>query len=316
MESIAKELEGAATVGITGHVRPDGDCTGSTLGLYNYIKDNMPEIEVDVYLEPVEEHFDFLAGASEIRHKADRDIKYDVFIVLDCGDVERVAPFAKGYIAGAKKTICIDHHLSGTDFATVSHVLPKVSSVCEVLYELLDEDKISRNVAECLYVGMINDTGVFKYQSTTARTMEIAGKLMNKGIDFTSIIDDTFFRKSYSQNLLLGRALLESKRLLEGRLIYSYVTLKIMGEFGVTGRDTSGIIDQLRFTEGVEVAVLMYDLPDGSIKTSLRSVKNVDVNEVAGNFGGGGHMRAAGFISGMGSDEIIEKVCGYVAEQL
>ncbi len=163
---------------------------------------------------------------------------------------------------------------------------------------------------------MINDTGVFKYQSTTARTMEIAGKLMNKGIDFTSIIDDTFFRKSYSQNLLLGRALLESKRLLEGRLIYSYVTLKIMGEFGATGRDTSGIIDQLRFTEGVEVAVLMYDLPDGSIKTSLRSVKNVDVNEVAGNFGGGGHMRAAGFISGMSSDEIIEKVCGYVAEQL
>lgn len=316
MESIAKELEGAVTVGITGHVRPDGDCTGSTLGLYNYIKENMPQIEADVYLEPVEEHFNFLAGASDIHHKADKKQRYDVFVVLDCGDVERVAPFAKGYIAEAGKTICIDHHMAGSYFATINHVMPKISSVCEVLYELLDEDKISRNVAECLYVGMIHDTGVFKYQSTTDRTMEIAGKLMNKGIDFTSIIDDTFFRKTYEQNLLLGRALLESKRLLDGKLIYSYVSFAIMDELGVNGRDTSGIIDQLRFTEGVEVAVLMYDLPDGSIKTSLRSVRNVNVNDVAGNFGGGGHMRAAGFISAKKPDEIMAMVSEYVAEQL
>ncbi|MCM1309214.1 MAG: bifunctional oligoribonuclease/PAP phosphatase NrnA [Butyrivibrio sp.] len=316
MESISKELEGAESVGITGHVRPDGDCTGATLALYNYIRENMPQIEADVYLEPIEEHFGFLAGAADIHHKADQKKRYDVFVVLDCGDVERVAPFAKGYIAKAGKTICIDHHMAGSDFASVSHIMPKVSSVCEVLYELLDGEKISRSVAECLYVGMIHDTGVFKYQSVTDRTMEIAGKLMNTGIDFTSIIDDTFFRKTYEQNRLLGRALLESKRLLDGRLVYSYVSSAVMGELGVCGRDTSGIIDQLRFTEGAEVAVLMYDLPDGSIKTSLRSVRNVNVNDVAGNFGGGGHMRAAGFISSEKPEKIIESVSAYVAMQL
>lgn len=316
MESIAKELEGAVTVGITGHVRPDGDCTGSTLGLYNYIQDNMPGIEADVYLEAIEEHFGFLAGAPQIHHKADKKIDYDVFVVLDCGDLERVAPFAKGYIAGAKKTVCIDHHLAYSSFAAVNHVRPQVSSVCEVLYGLLEEDKISRNVAECLYVGMAHDTGVFKYQSTTSRTMEIAGKLMDKGIDFTSIIDDTFFRKSYVQNLLLGRALLESKRLLDGRLICSYLSSAAMKELGADGRDTSGIIDQLRFTEGVEVAMFLYDLPDGSVKTSLRSVKDVNVNDVAGRFGGGGHMRAAGFISRQNPDEIVSEVSAYVAEQL
>ncbi len=316
MESIARELEGALTVGITGHVRPDGDCTGSTLGLYNYIKENLPGIEADIYLEEIEEHFKFLPGASEIRHKADRKVYYDVFVVLDCGDTERVAPFTRGYIAGAKKTICIDHHVTYTSFATVNHVLPQVSSVCEVLYGLLDADKISRNVAECLYVGMVHDTGVFKYQSTTSRTMEIAGRLMDKGINFTSIIDDTFFRKSYGQNLLLGRALLESRRLLDGRLIYSYISAAVMKELGVTGRDTSGIIDQLRFTQGAEVAVFMYDLPDGSIKTSLRSVKNVDVNSVANRFGGGGHIRAAGFTSALKAEEIADRLAGYVAEQL
>lgn len=316
MESITKELEGAATVGITGHVRPDGDCTGSTLGLYNYIKENMPEIEVDVYLESIEGHFKFLKGASEIHHKADKKTDYDVFVVLDCGETERVASFVKDYITNAKKTICIDHHMTYSSFATVNHIKPQVSSACEVLYELLDKDKISREVAECLYVGMINDTGVFKYQSTTSRTMEIAGKFMDKGIDFTSIIDDTFFRKTYKQNLLLGRALLESHLALAGKLIYSYIPASVLAEYEAVGRDTHGIIDQLRFTEGVEVAMFMYDLQDGSIKTSLRSIKQVDVNAVANQFGGGGHIRAAGFNCKLKSEEIVEKVCEYVSEQL
>ena len=96
MVSIEEELRGAKTVGITGHIRPDGDCVGSTLGLYNYIRENMPDIDVDIYLEPIEEHFDFLSGTEKIKHKAERDIKYDVFVVLDCGDVQRVAALRLG----------------------------------------------------------------------------------------------------------------------------------------------------------------------------------------------------------------------------
>ena len=138
--------------------------------------------------------------------------------------------------------------------------------------------------------------------------MQIAGKLMDKGIDFTSIIDDTFFRKSYKQNLLLGKELLDSERLLDGRLIYSYVSADTVKEYDVIGRDTGGIIDELRFTEGVEVAVFMYELPDGKIKTSLRSVHDVDVNSIAGEFGGGGHIRAAGFTTTLDKNAIITKL--------
>ena len=316
MESIDREISGALSVGITGHIRPDGDCTGATLGLYNYIRENMPEIKVDIFLEPVEKHFRFLKGCEDIRTKADSDRRYDVFIILDCKDLERIAPFTHNYVKNAGKTICIDHHVTGTWQADVNHVRSDVSSSCEVLYELLDENRISVNVAECLYTGIIHDTGVFKYQSVTARTMEIAGKLMSLGIDFTSIIDDTFFRKSYDQNRLMGYALMESHRILDDKIIYSYVTSKTLADFGVMGHDTGGIIDQLRFTEGIEVAVFMYDLPDGKIKTSLRSVHDIDVNIVANHFGGGGHIRAAGFTTALSADEIVRGVAELVKEQL
>ncbi len=317
MKSIEEELKGARTAAITGHVRPDGDCVGSTLGLYNYIVENMPQISVDIYLEEFEEHFNYMAHSAEVKHKADGEHEYDVFIVLDCGDTGRVADFARKYIENAHKTICIDHHMSNSAFADINHVFPKISSASEVLYELLDPKKVSKNTAECLYTGIIHDTGVLKYQSTTSRTLEIAGRLMDTGIDFTSIIDDTFFKKSYVQNILLGKALIGSRLELDGRLIYSYMPAAVLEEYHVPGRDLGGVIDQMRFTEGVEVALFMYELPDHKIKSSLRAVKCVDVNAIAGSFGGGGHVKAAGFTTdGMSVDEIVSRVKDLVASQL
>lgn len=316
MVSIDEELRGAKKIGITGHLRPDGDCVGSTLGLYNYIKDNYSDVEVDIFLEPIEPVFEFLSNTDKIRHNALAGAEYDVFVVLDCGDVERTADFVRNHIKSAHKTICIDHHMTHIPFADVEHVFPQISSASEVLYELLDETRISKAVAECLYVGIIHDTGVLKYQSTTSRTMEIAGKLMDKGIDFTSIVDDTFFRKSYVQNVVTGVALINSKLLLDGKMIYSFLPKSTLDEYGLIGRDTGGIIDELRFTAGVEVAAFLYELPDNKIKGSLRSVKYVDVNKVANEMGGGGHVRAAGFISTDNLDAVVEKLTRLVSEQL
>ncbi len=316
MNSIIEELKGARKVAITGHVRPDGDCTGATLGLYNYLLENMQELSVDIYLESVEPRFEFLSRSADVQTEANKNIEYDVFVILDCGDLRRVADFTQDLIKNAKKTICIDHHLSSENFADINHVFPKISSACEVLYELLDDELISKNVAECLYVGMVHDTGVFKYQSVTSRTMEIAGKLMDKGINFTSIIDDTFFRKSYVQNKLLGLSLINSELLVDGKLIYSHMPLKTLKEYGVPGRDLSGVIDQLRFTDGVEVALFIYDLPDGSAKVSMRSVNSVDVNRIANEFGGGGHMRAAGFTTKIPVPEVVKKISELLSEQI
>ena len=98
----------------------------------------------------------------------------------------------------------------------MSKIEPQASSACEVLYGTMDADKISRNVAECIYSGIIHDTGVFKYSCTSKKTMEIAGEMMEKGIDYSDIIDNTFYKKTYVQNQILGRALLESVLFYDG----------------------------------------------------------------------------------------------------
>lgn len=291
--TIEEEVAGAKTVGITGHVRPDGDCVGACLGLYNYITENMPEIQVQVYLEKPGEEFDYIKGIDTVKYEPD-DTVYDVFFVLDCSDYGRFKPFEKCF-NNAVKTVCIDHHIRTQGFeADDCLVIPEVSSTCEVLFSTLDEDKISKACAECIYTGIIHDTGVFKYGCTSSVTMNIAGKMMDKGIPYTDIIDNSFYKKSYVQNQVLGRTLLESILFYDKKCIFSAVTRKTMDFYGITGNELGGIIEQLRLTDGVEVAIFLYETGVNEFKVSMRSKNYVDVSKVAIHFGGGGHIHAAG----------------------
>lgn len=287
-------LEGAKTIGITGHIRPDGDCVGACLGLYNYIQRTMPEKKADVYLEAPGEPFDYMENYDCICHEMQEEKVYDVFIVLDCSSPDRIQPFLP-YFENAKKTVCIDHHISNQAFADMNYVEPEASSTCEVLYGLMEEEQIDKAVAECLYTGIIHDTGVFKYSCTSSRTMMIAGKLMERGIDYSDIIDNSFYKKTYIQNQILGRALLESVLFYNGLCIFSAISQKDMNFYGVEGKELGGIIEQLRLTDGVEVAIFLYETGPMIYKVSMRSKKYIDVSKVAEFFGGGGHIRAAGF---------------------
>lgn len=286
-------LDGAEKIGIAGHVRPDGDCVGSTMGLYNYLRQNMPQLIVDVYLEEPGKEFGYIKNIEQIKHEVKEADRYDVFIVLDCGDLERIKPFAACFL-NADKTVCIDHHRSNKAFADMNHVFPDASSTCEVVYKILEEDKIDKIVAECLYTGIIHDTGVFKYTCTSAKTMNIAGKLMEKGISYSEIIDNSFYKKTFEQNKILGHALLESVLFSDGKCIYSVIDRRVMDSYHLEGKELGGIIEQLRLTEGVEVAIFLYETDDNEYKVSMRSKKYIDVAEIAVFFGGGGHVRAAG----------------------
>ncbi len=289
-----KELQNVKSVAITGHVRPDGDCVGSTLGLYNYICDNFTEIEVDIYLEKPGSEFGFLRNIDKIKTEiSDTNKRYDLFVVFDCGDEGRFEPF-KVLLSMAEKSICVDHHMANSGFADESYVVPDLSSTCELLFTFLDEAMISKATAECLYTGIVCDTGVFKYQATTSETMRIGGVLMDKGINYTQIVDDAFFTKSYQQNQIMGRALLESVMFYGGKCIYSAISRKVMKFYNLDGKKLGGVIDQLRNTKGVEVAIFMYEVAEGEFKVSLRSRDYIDVARVCRFFGGGGHVRAAG----------------------
>ena len=287
-------LTGKETVGIAGHVRPDGDCVGSTLAIYNYIKEYYPQIDVRLYLEPIPNVFKFLRYADEIRSDYTDEIVFDLFIVCDCGDEGRLGNAVK-YYENAKNTLCIDHHVSNQEFAQHNYIFPDASSTCELVYGLFDRAHITKEIAECLYTGMVHDTGVFQYSCTSAKTMNIAGQLMELGIDYSEIVDATFYTKTYAQNQILGQALLDSRLYLDGRCIISVVTKEEMDEFGVLPKHLDGIVNQLRVTKGVVVAAFMYQNEDGSFKVSLRANGDFDVAELAMHFGGGGHVKAAGY---------------------
>lgn len=315
MKDLASQLEGVASVAILGHVRPDGDCVGSCLATWNYIRTWYPHIKARVYLEPIPNIFRFLAGADQICHEFSGEEPYDLCIVQDCGDIGRLGG-AAGYFADAKRTVCIDHHVSNSSFADENHIFPDASATSELVFELMEEERVTKDIAACLYVGIVHDTGVFQYSSTSPKTMNIAGRLMSTGIDFTRIVDETFYTKTWNQNRILGKALTESKMYLEGACIAALVTAEDMKRFDVLPKHLDGIVNQLRVTKGVELAIFLYENEDKSYKVSMRSNGKVNAAKIAMNHSGGGHVMAAGATMTGTPEEILADLLKEVKEQL
>ncbi|MBO5489483.1 MAG: bifunctional oligoribonuclease/PAP phosphatase NrnA [Eubacterium sp.] len=295
MNKLIQAIEQANTIAIGGHLRPDGDCVGSCMGLYGYIQNNFPEKKVTVYLEEFPSAFDYLKEEQAFQEACSlaKGEKYDLFIALDCGDEDRLGD-ALAIMKQATHTVCVDHHITNTSFCEDNIVDADASSTSQVLYTLFDYEKIAYETACALYTGIIHDTGVFKHSNTSRTTMEIAGRLMDKGIPFGQIIDGSFYMKSYKQLQIMGRCLMESVRVMDGKCIFSVVRKSIMDFYDAKPSDLDGIIDELRTTEGVEVAILLTEREPGEFKVSMRSNQFVDVSRICVYFGGGGHVKAAG----------------------
>ena len=314
MTKLETMIDQAGKIVILGHVNPDGDCVGSCLAVYNYIKEWDSSRAVTVRLERVPSKFSYLSGFDAIETEAGEET-YDLCICLDSSDEERLGDFKSCFDRSAK-TICIDHHITNCGYAQENVIDGHASSACEVVYGQLDESRISKRVAECIYTGIIHDTGVFKYSNTSRKTMEIAGKMMEKGIDFGTIIDGSFYKKTYMQSQILGRALLESITFLDGRCIFSVVRKKDMDFYGVEKSDLDGIVDQLRVIDGIECAIFLYETGIHQFKVSLRSNSIVDVSRIAAYFGGGGHVRAAGCTMSGSVHDVVNNLSAHIAEQL
>lgn len=313
-QELLNRIKDAGTIGIFGHVRPDGDCVGSCLGLYNYIQDNY-EKKVTVYLENLPLKFSFLQGADKICFTPSNE-SLDLAISLDCGDRDRHGVFYDLF-GMAKQSVCLDHHRSNQGFGDYFYCDPDASSASEILYRFLEPEKITLASAECMYLGIVHDTGVFKYPACTKETMYIAGDLLSYGVNAQKIIDDTFYRVTYKQNLLTGHAMLDARLALGGKVVYTSVTRELFMTFSCGKEETEGIIDQIRVIDGVEVAIFIYQIgTDEKWKVSLRSISNVDVSKIAVAFGGGGHIRAAGFEASGDFDTVLAQILEMIEEQL
>ena len=313
MNDFIREIEAADSIAILGHIRPDGDCVGSTVGLYNYIVSNYKK-RVQIYLEEFSKEFLMLKNADKIKHETD-DETYELCIVCDCGDLDRTGDFVK-YYENAKRTICVDHHISNTGFGDVCYVDVDACSAAEAIFKLIDADRINTDTAECLYMGIVHDTGVFKHSNTTFNAMNTAGILIEKGARPHVVIDETFYKKTFVQNKLLGLALTKAVLFADGKIINSVLTSKDFESVGATSLDTDGIVDQLRITEGVETAFFMYQTGTDTFKISLRANNIVDVSRIACSHGGGGHIKAAGFSMTGDPEVIVAAIVDEISSQL
>lgn len=289
---LLKECNGAKRIGISGHIRPDGDCVGSCLALYLYLKKCLPDAYIKVFLEKPAEIFHEIEGFGNIDSAFGEEEAFDVFFALDCAN-DRLGE-AEKYFLGAKKKINIDHHISNKGCGDLHVVRPDVGSACEVLYDLMDKNLLDKDISMALYIGIIHDTGVFQYSNTTPETLQRAAHLISFGFEFPRLIEETFYQRTYLQTQIMGRALMESIRFMDGRCIVSVLDRKTMDFYQVNTKDLDGIVNQLRNIKGVNCAIFMYETGVLEYKVSMRSDEKVDVAKVAAYFGGGGHMRAAG----------------------
>ena len=190
--NIYDEVKGAVTIGISGHIRPDGDCIGAAVGLYLYLKKACPSADVQVMLEKPADVFSCIKGISEIHTDFKTAVEcFDVFIAVDTSK-ERMGE-AEKYFDGAKKTINIDHHVSNSGCGDVNYIVPEASSTSELIYQVMeDKSFVDVEIAKAIYVGIIHDTGVFQYSNTSPSTFKTAAELIAYGFDFSKIIDETF----------------------------------------------------------------------------------------------------------------------------
>lgn len=315
MKKILEEVKDAKTIAISGHIRPDGDCVGSCMGLYLYLKKELPDAEVKVFLEKPSDVFNCICGVEDICIADEKDdTVYDVFIALDCSK-DRLGAAEHLFDQAAKK-INIDHHISNSGCGDVNYLRADASSASELVFELLEEEKLDQEIAKALYIGIIHDTGVFQYSNTAPATLQVAAKLITFGFNFPEIIESTFYEKTFVQNQILGRALLESILFMGGKCIVAVVSKKMMDFYGVGGKDLDGIINQMRNTKGVECAIFLYELETLTYKVSMRSGGQIDVAKIAQFFGGGGHLRASGCTMSGTPHDVINNLSAQIELQL
>lgn len=287
------------------HVRPDGDAVGSLLGLYHHLIEGGKKA-TPFLADPVPEIYNFLPGIENIQSTVEPS-KFDAVIVMDTNGVDRLGlPLPIGEYS--KLIVNIDHHPSNESFGTINWVNPQASSASEMVLDLIGagERDLSPATATCLYAGIMTDTGRFQFSNTTGNTFRNCAVLADKGADIVDLAHKLYMNIPLPRIRLTGRCLAEAQ--IKGSVAWAVVTRDDMERYQARNEHLDGIVNQLSAAAGIEVAVLFHEMGDGLIKVSLRSRSRLDVNELAGHFGGGGHVNAAGLRIELPLSQAVDKV--------
>lgn len=291
---------------ITAHVNPDGDAIGAGLALLSGIEKFNKNCEVKFVLQdktPDRVKFLELEKRAEM-YDADKKYDIDIAICVDSATLTRI-----GDVEKAIKnifTINIDHHISNPEYGDINYV-ENVSSTSEIIYKFLKflDVEIDINIGEALYTGLVNDTGNFKHDNVTEETFKMAGDLVKIGVNNSKIVREFLNTKSMAAIKFLGQAMYEMKFDEKKKLAYFYLSNEDFMKNGGRKEDTEEIVENLVSYEKAEVSLFLREDTTGVIKGSMRSKLDIDINAIAGIFGGGGHRKASGFTSELPAEEIV-----------
>lgn len=305
LDNIKEEIEKAENIVILTHESPDGDAIGSSLAMYQALKQLGKNPDLVIPEHP--RTFDFLPCANEIK-KEGRDINYDLAIALDCADTKRLDGFENWYHE-AKVKISIDHHGSNTMYADYNYVDPVAPACSQILIIVLTSMgiEINKDIGECLLAGIITDTGGFKYEGVTTETFEFVASLLRLGVNVSEIYKKVLQVKTRAHFELTKIAIDRMEFFEDGKIAFTYITLKDTEDTKAEPGDHEGLVEIGRDLEGVEVSILLRETEKG-YKASLRSKEYVNVSEICSIFSGGGHQRAAGCTIPYALDQAKEKI--------
>lgn len=292
LSQVVELIENKQNFAITTHVRPDGDGIGSSLGLFWLLR-SLGKQAVVIISDGIPATYRSLPGTDEIVHVKELSAdEYDAVFVMECSDIDR-----PGIINLDKQFVVnIDHHATSEHFGSINWIDPTASAVGEMIYNLCKAigGRISREIAECLYMALVTDTGSFHFPNTTDRTLKVASELVKAGVKPAKISEAVYNSYPWSRIELMSKVLATVKRDPSGRVAWMRQTLEMRHSSGMMDGDNNGFVNIPLAAKEILASIYMREVTPNFFRVSLRSKGTINVARVAEQFGGGGHKNAAG----------------------
>ena len=308
LQEIANVIKNSKSAVIFTHTRPDGDTLGCAVALSRALSllGIISEVVNDC---PVPDRYAFLDGDKQIKLAPTLDA--DCYILVDTSDENRLGALRDAYFAIAKNkpTINIDHHISNRCYAKYNYVVERASN-CENIFQLIEELGVpyTPKIAEALMTGMVTDSGSFSHSDVTGDTFRAAGAMADAGADVNKICYETMTKQTRARAQFYVKVLSRLRFLLDDKLAVATITQELLKEYNLDPDATEGIVNFGLTVDTVEVSVCIFEVKKGQYKVSFRSKGKVNVNEIAGLFGGGGHILASGCMLFGEVEEVVDKI--------
>jgi phosphoesterase RecJ-like protein len=296
VEAIQDIIDYSQTVLVASHVDPDGDALGTLLTCAAYLQ-SLGKSVVAVRDSDIPAKYQFLPGVDSVAHFDDLDenLQVDTALILECPNLDRVGR-PRRLLTESVRIINVDHHRDNAEFGEINWVDIEASSVGELMYEYLIRAgyDVTANDATCLYTAILTDTGRFRFASTSPRTMQIAGELIERGADPQRICDKVYYSMTKPALLLMGKVLESIEFHGDNRICLLSMTQEMLDTSGAAMADSEGLVDFTLYGENVVAGAFLKEAGPAETRVSLRSRDKINVSQIAGTFGGGGHFNAAG----------------------